>query len=56
MVRLSNPPTWSRENPDKGDFAPPDNFQDYVNYAVTVAEHYQGQITHYQFGMSLIFS
>jgi len=48
MVRLSNPPEWSRENPDAGAFAPPDDYQDFVNYAVAVAERYQGQITHYQ--------
>lgn len=48
MVRLSNPPDWSRANPDAGAFAPPDDYQDFVNYAVTVAERYQGQITHYQ--------
>lgn len=48
MVRLSNPPNWSRANPDAGAFAPPDDYQDFVNYAVAVAERYQGQITHYQ--------
>jgi len=51
MVRLSNPPKWSRaENPDTagGAVAPPDDFQDFVNYAVAVAERYQGRITHYQ--------
>lgn len=48
MVRLSNPPEWSRSDPDAGAFAPPDDFQDFVNYAVAVAERYQGQITHYQ--------
>lgn len=48
MVRLSNPPEWSREDPEAGAFAPPDDYQDFVNYAVAVAERYQGQITHYQ--------
>ncbi len=48
MVRLSNPPKWSRANPDAGDFAPPDDLQDYVNYAVAVAERYRGRINHYQ--------
>jgi len=48
MVRLSNPPEWSRANPDAGAFAPPDDYQDFVNYAVAVAERYKGQITHYQ--------
>lgn len=48
MVRLSNPPEWSRANPDAGAFAPPDDYQDFVNYAVAVAERYKGLITHYQ--------
>jgi len=48
MVRLSNPPEWSRSDPEAGAFAPPDDYQDFVNYAVAVAERYQGQITHYQ--------
>src|SRR5690606_18006047 len=30
------------------DLAPPDDFQDYVNFAVAVAERYKGRVTHYQ--------
>lgn len=51
LVRLSNPPRWSRaENPDTagGALAPPDDFQDFVNFAAAVAERYRGRITHYQ--------
>lgn len=48
MVRLSNPPEWSRADPDAGALGPPDDYQDFVNYAVAVAERYQGKITHYQ--------
>lgn len=48
MVRLSNPPEWSRSDPEAGAFAPPDDYQDFVNFAVAVAERYQGLITHYQ--------
>ncbi len=51
IVRLSNPPAWSRaENPETagGATAPPDDYQDFVNYAVAVAERYQGQIGYYQ--------
>ena len=48
LVRLSNPPRWSRANPDENDFAPPDDFQDFVNFAVAVAERYRGRVTHYQ--------
>lgn len=51
MVRLSNPPEWSRaENPATagGALAPPDDFDDFVNFAVAVATRYQGRISHYQ--------
>ena len=48
MVRLSNPPAWSRADPQAGDLAPPDDLQDFVNYAAAVAQRYQGRITHYQ--------
>jgi len=48
LVRLSNPPDWSRADAAAGDLAPPDDFQDFVNYAVAVAERYRGRITHYQ--------
>lgn len=48
MVRLSNPPEWSRADPTAGAFAPPDDLGDFVNYAVAVAERYRGRIRHYQ--------
>jgi polysaccharide biosynthesis protein PslG len=51
IVRLSNPPNWSRRVTAEtyaGPLAPPDDFQDFVNFAVAVAERYKGQITHYQ--------
>ena len=48
MVRLSNPPAWSRADPNAGDLAPPDDLQDFVNYAAAVAERYRGRISHYQ--------
>jgi polysaccharide biosynthesis protein PslG len=51
IVRLSTPPNWSRaENYDTpaGIKAPPDDYQDFVNYAVAVAEHYRGRIRYYQ--------
>ncbi|MCY4009091.1 MAG: hypothetical protein OXF22_05000 [Anaerolineaceae bacterium] len=48
QVRLSNPPAWSRANPNKGDFAPPDRLEDFVEFAATVAERYRGRIHHYQ--------
>lgn len=51
IVRLSNPPNWSRAHtPDTlaGSLGPPDDFQDFVNYAVAVAQRYKGRIHHYQ--------
>lgn len=48
QARLDNPPDWARENADVGDMAPPDDIQDFVNYAVAVAERYQGRIRYYQ--------
>lgn len=48
MARLDNPPAWTHANPDIGEKAPPDDVQDFVNYAVTVAERYKGRLTYYQ--------
>ncbi len=48
QVRLSNPPSWTHADPAIGEKAPPDNLQDFVNYAVAVAERYRGRILHYQ--------
>ncbi len=53
MVRLSNPPNWSQSADNKhitlaDDYGPPEDVQDFVNYAVAVATRYKGRITHYQ--------
>jgi polysaccharide biosynthesis protein PslG len=51
IVRLSTPPNWSRAVTAEtyaGPKAPPDDYQDFVNYAVAVAERYQGRIRYYQ--------
>lgn len=48
MARLSNPPAWTRANPEAGDRAPPDDLADFVNYATAVASRYKGRISHYQ--------
>ncbi|QPC83436.1 hypothetical protein G4Y79_03370 [Phototrophicus methaneseepsis] len=48
-VRLSNPPAWAHaDSENTTPQAPPDDVQDFVNYAVAVAERYQGRIQHYQ--------
>ncbi|MEZ4516994.1 MAG: hypothetical protein R3C44_09220 [Chloroflexota bacterium] len=54
IARLSNPPSWTRALTDTiGTNAPPDNFNDFGDFAATVAERYQGDVTYYQSGMSL---
>lgn len=48
QARLSNPPAWAQASPDSGDFAPPADVQDFVNYAIAVAERYRGRVHYYQ--------
>ena len=50
LARLSNPPSWSRSLPDDeiGSLAPPDNLDDFADFAAAVAERYRGRITYYQ--------
>jgi polysaccharide biosynthesis protein PslG len=48
QVRLSNPPQWAQASEDGGNFAPPADVQDYVNFAAAVAERYKGRVRHYQ--------
>ncbi|NWF67613.1 MAG: cellulase family glycosylhydrolase [Chloroflexi bacterium] len=48
QVRLDNPPAWTHANPDIGSFAPPDDIQDFVNYAVALATRYRGRLFYYQ--------
>jgi len=47
IARLSNPPAWSQP-PNWTRLGPPADIQDYVNFAATVAERYQGRIKYYQ--------
>lgn len=46
QARLDGPPKWS--NSIAGGFGPPDDYQDFVNYAVAVAQRYKGRIRYYQ--------
>lgn len=49
IARLSNPPAWTRAAGDEiGTNAPPDNFNDFGDFAATVAERYRGRIRYYQ--------
>ncbi len=50
IARLSNPPSWSRALPDEevGALAPPDNYNDFADFASAVADRYKGRIRYYQ--------
>ena len=50
IARLSNPPSWSRVETDEvtGALAPPDDFQDFADFAGAVAERYRNRIRYYQ--------
>ena len=49
IARLSSPPEWAQGNGGvDGAFAPPDSYHDFSDYAVAVAERYEGKVTHYQ--------
>lgn len=47
QVRLDNPPAWARTQ-TAGDFAPPDDVQDFIDYAVAIATRYKGRLFYYQ--------
>ncbi len=46
IARLDNPPEWAQTV--TGDYAPPADVDDFVNYARAVAERYRGRIHAYQ--------
>lgn len=49
IARLEAPPAWSRaDGTDRGAFGPPDNFEDYADYAAAVVSRYRGRIRFYQ--------
>jgi hypothetical protein len=49
IARLSNPPAWSRAAGDElGTNAPPDDFDDFGDFAAAVAGRYRGRIRYYQ--------
>ncbi|HXF62877.1 MAG TPA: hypothetical protein VNK95_14735 [Caldilineaceae bacterium] len=49
IVRLSNPPEWSRANHDpRNSFAPPDDLQDFADFVSAVVSRYRGRIRYYQ--------
>lgn len=49
IVRLSNPPAWSRAGGDEvGTYAPPDDYQDFADFVAAVVGRYAGRVTYYQ--------
>jgi len=49
IVRLSNPPAWSRAAGNEGGtLAPPDDYDDFGDFVETVVRRYQGRIRYYQ--------
>ena len=49
IVRLGNPPAWSRvAGGAAGSFAPPDNYADFGDFVAAVATRYRGRIRYYQ--------
>ena len=49
IVRISNPPAWSRaEGNAAGAYAPPDSYQDFADFAGAVAARYRGRVQYYQ--------
>lgn len=49
IVRLSNPPAWSRAAGDElGSKAPPDDYGDYADFVRAVVSRYSGRIRYYQ--------
>jgi len=49
IARLEAPPAWSRhDGTARGEFGPPDDLNDFGDYAAAVASRYQGRIRFYQ--------
>lgn len=49
IVRLSNPPAWTRALTDTvGTYAPPDDVQDFADFVSAVVSRYQGRVRYYQ--------
>ena len=49
IVRISNPPSWTRAGGDEvGTYAPPDDYGDYADFVDAVVSRYRGQVRYYQ--------
>lgn len=49
VARLDHPPAWTRhDGRARGDFAPPDDLEDFGDFVAAVVERYKGKIRFYQ--------
>lgn len=49
IVRLSNPPAWSRAGGNEvGSYAPPDDYQDFADFVAAVVSRYRGRVKYVQ--------
>ncbi|MBX3053198.1 MAG: cellulase family glycosylhydrolase [Caldilineaceae bacterium] len=49
IVRISNPPAWSRAGGDEvGSYAPPDDYQDYADFVAALVSRYRGRVKYIQ--------
>ena len=49
IARIDHPPAWTRyDGRARGDFAPPDNYDDYGDFVATVVDRYRGKVRFYQ--------
>ncbi|MCL4835476.1 MAG: cellulase family glycosylhydrolase [Caldilineaceae bacterium] len=49
IVRISNPPAWSRAGGDAvGTYAPPDDYQDYADFVAAIVSRYRGRVKYVQ--------
>lgn len=49
IARLDHPPAWTRADGNaRGNFAPPDNYDDYGDFVSAVVSRYRGKIKFYQ--------
>jgi len=49
IVRVSNPPAWSRaQGNDVGAYAPPDDYQDFADFVAALVSRYKGRVRYYQ--------
>ena len=49
IVRISNPPAWSRAGGNEvGSYAPPDDYQDYADFVAALVSRYRGRVRYVQ--------